>query len=178
MAKEWNGLQMLFAGQYTSAVLMGKGNPIRVPADMNGVKVGATGMAQDVVTACGGVPVFMIPPDMYQDLQTGVVSDALVAWGAAMDWQLQEQTKWVLDITFGGGEMSGVMNAQTWNKISPQDQQILTQVGSETEQVDFNFIAKPGTGSPPEMGSCGHTDNNTDRSRDAAMDRQISGTVE
>jgi TRAP-type C4-dicarboxylate transport system substrate-binding protein len=141
-AEELNGLHYLYSCTYTSNILMGKGNPIRVPADMNGKKIGATGLLQDVVSECGGTPVAMIPPEMYQNLQTGVVTETLVAWGAALDWQLQELVKYAINMSFGGGQLPVVMNMNTWNKISPQDQQIVTAVAADAEQVNRDFVTK------------------------------------
>jgi TRAP-type C4-dicarboxylate transport system substrate-binding protein len=141
-AEELAGLHFLYSCTYTSNILMGKGDPILVPADMNGKKIGASGLLQDVIIASGGTPVAMIPPEMYQNIQTGVVTDTLVAWGAALDWQLQELVKYVLDMSFGGGQLPTVMNENTWNKISPQDQQIVTAVAAEAEQVNRDFVTK------------------------------------
>jgi TRAP-type C4-dicarboxylate transport system substrate-binding protein len=141
-ADELAGLKFLWSDAYSTAVLMGKGSPIRVPADMKGVKIGCDGMRQDVVSSIGGVPVFTIPPNMYQQIQTGVVSGVLVAWGAALDWQLQEQVNYVLDFSFGGAQMPVFMNMNVWNKLSPQDQQIVTQVAAEAEQVNRDFVTK------------------------------------
>jgi TRAP-type C4-dicarboxylate transport system substrate-binding protein len=141
-ADELAGLHFLYSNTYTSNILMGKGDPILVPADMNGKKIGASGLLQDVISSCGGTPVAMIPPEMYQNIQTGVVTDTLVAWGAALDWQLQELVKYVLDMSFGGGQLPTVMTDTTWNKISPQDQQIVTQVAAEAEQVNRDFVTK------------------------------------
>jgi TRAP-type C4-dicarboxylate transport system substrate-binding protein len=141
-ADELSGLKLLYSNAYSTAVLMGKGNPIRVPADMNGVKIGCDGMRQDVVSTIGGVPVFTIPPQMYQQIQTGVVSGVLVAWGAALDWQLQEQVNYVLDFSFGGSQLPVFLNESVWNKLSEQDQQIVTQVAAEAEQVNRDFVTK------------------------------------
>ena len=145
-ADELAGFHWLYSCTYTSNVLMGKGDPILVPADMDGKKIGASGLLQDVIASAGGTPVAMIPPEMYQNIQTGVVTDTLVAWGAAYDWQLQELVKYVLDMSFGGGQLPTVMTDTAWNKISPQDQEIVTQVAAEAEQVNRDFV----TGQIPE----------------------------
>ncbi len=122
---EIKGLRLLWSDTYTTAVLMGK-KQIKVPADMAGVKVGVDGMRQQTAQSVSAVPVFTIPPQMYQQLQTGVVDSVMVAWGAALDWQLQEQVKYVLDWSFGGAQMPVFISEASWNKISPQDQQIIT----------------------------------------------------
>lgn len=139
-ANELKGFKLLWSNSYTSAVLMGKGSTITTPDQMKGVKVGCDGLRQETVTDIGGVPVFTIPPQMYQQMQTGVTGAVLAAWGAALDWQLQEQTNYVLDYSFGGGQLPVLLNTSVWNKISPQDQQIVTQVAAEAEQKNRDFV--------------------------------------
>jgi TRAP-type C4-dicarboxylate transport system substrate-binding protein len=136
---EIKGLKMLWSDTYTTAVLMGK-KQIKVPADMVGVKVGVDGMRQETTTTIGGVPVFTIPPQMYQQIQTGVVDSVEVAWGAALDWQLQEQVKYVLDWSFGGSQLPVFMSESAWNKISSQDQKIVMDVAALAEQQNRDFI--------------------------------------
>lgn len=140
VSKELSGLRLLWSDSYTSAVLMGKGSPVTTPDEMKGVKIGCDGMRQEAVTDIGGVPVFTIPPNMYQQVQTGVVKGILVAWGAALDWQLQEQVNYVLDFSFGGSQMPVFITTDAWNKLSPQDQQIVTQVAAEAEQKNRDFV--------------------------------------
>jgi TRAP-type C4-dicarboxylate transport system substrate-binding protein len=141
-ADEMKDFKLLYSNSYSSAVLMVKGNPIRVPADMVGVKVGADGLRQDTVDRIGGVPVFTIPPQMYQQIQTGVISATLVAWGAALDWQLQEQVNSVLDLSFGGSQLPVVMNKSVWDKISSSDQKLIMDIAMEAEQVNRDFVDK------------------------------------
>jgi TRAP-type C4-dicarboxylate transport system substrate-binding protein len=139
-AKEMEDFKFLYSNTYTSAVLMGTGNPIRVPSGINGLKVGCDAYRQDLVEYLGGAPVFTIPPMMYEQLQTGVIDVTTVAWGAALDWQLQELVDYVLDYDMGGGQLPVVMNIDTWNKISSKDQKIIMEVAAEAEQVNRDFV--------------------------------------
>jgi TRAP-type C4-dicarboxylate transport system substrate-binding protein len=101
-----------------------------------GVKIGCDGMRQDVVNVVGGVPVFTIPrADVPAGTDRGFDS-VLVSWGAAMDWQLQEQVKYVLDLSFGGSQMAVLMNQKSFDSLSAQDQQILMEVAAEAEKVN------------------------------------------
>jgi TRAP-type transport system periplasmic protein len=136
---EIKGLKLIWSDTYSTAVLMGK-KQIKVPADMAGVKVGVDGMRQQTAQSVSAVPVFTIPPQMYQQLQNGVVDSVMVAWGAALDWQLFEQTKWVLDWSFGGAQMPVFMSEAAFNKISAADQKILMDVAAEAEQKNREFV--------------------------------------
>jgi len=139
-AEELEGLKMLYSCTYTSAVLMGKGDQIRTPAGIKGKKAGVDAYRQDLVQYLEGAPVFTIPPMMYEQLQTGVVDCIMVAWGASMDWQLQELVDYVYNLDFGGGQLPCVISMDVWNKISPQDQQIMIEVAAEAEQVNRDFV--------------------------------------
>jgi TRAP-type C4-dicarboxylate transport system substrate-binding protein len=139
-AEELEGFKMLYSCTYTSAVLMGKGEPIRTPSGIKGKKVGCDAYRQDLVEHLNGAPVFTIPPQMYEQLQTGVIDVTTVAWGAALDWQIQELVNYVYDLSFGGGQLPLVINTSVWNKISAQDQKILTAVAAEAEQKNRDFV--------------------------------------
>ncbi len=138
---ELKGLKLIWSDTYSTAVLMGK-KQIKVPADMVNVKIGCDGMRQDVVKTIGGVPVFTIPPQMYQQLQTNVVSGVLASWGAALDWQLQEQVNYILDFSFGGSQMAVIMNEASYNKMSAADKKIFDEVCMAAEAVNRQFVAK------------------------------------
>jgi TRAP-type C4-dicarboxylate transport system substrate-binding protein len=139
-AEEMEDFKFLYSNTYTSAVLMGTGNVIRVPSGLKGIKVGCDAYRQDLVDYLGGAPVFTIPPMMYEQLQTGVIDVTTVAWGAALDWQLQELADYVLDYDMGGGQLPVVMNIDVWNKISSRDQKIIMEVAAEAEQKNRDFV--------------------------------------
>ncbi len=139
-AAELEGFKLLYSNTYTSAVLMGKGAPIRTPSGIKGLKVGCDAYRQDLVEYLSGAPVFTIPPMMYEQLQTGVIDVTTVAWGAALDWQLQELVDYVLDYSLGGGQLPVVMNMDVWDKISSKDQKIIMEVAAEAEQANRDFV--------------------------------------
>lgn len=145
-AEELEGFVLLYSCTYTSAVLMGTGDPIRTPSGISGLKVGADAYRQDLVEHLNGAPVFTIPPMMYEQLQTGVIDVTTVAWGAALDWQLQELVDYALDYSMGGGQLPLVVRTEVWDKISSKDQDIIMEVAAEAEQKNRDFV----TGQIPE----------------------------
>jgi TRAP-type C4-dicarboxylate transport system substrate-binding protein len=133
---------------------MGK-KQIHVPDDVVGTKVGCTGMAQDTIKALNGVPVFTVPPEMYQQMQTGVIDSATVAWGVALEWQLQEQVKNVMDFSFGGGQLPVFVTETAWGKISPEDQQIMMNVAAQAEQANREYNQNQKQEAQAKWGSIG-----------------------
>jgi len=140
--KEFEGFILLYTNCYSSAVIMGKGDPVRVPSAVKGKKVGSDGYRQDFVEQLQGAPVFTIPPMMYEQLQTGVLDLTTVAWGAAMDWQLQELVDYAIDISWGAGQLPLLLNESVWDKISSSDQKIIMEVAAEAEQVNREEVYK------------------------------------
>ena len=140
--KEFDGFILLYTNCYSSAVIMGKGDAVRVPSAVSGKKVGADGYRQDLVEQLNGAPVFTIPPMMYEQLQTGVLDLTTVAWGAAMDWQLQELVDYAVNISWGAGQLPLLLNESVWDQISSSDQKIIMEVAAEAEQVNREEVYK------------------------------------
>jgi TRAP-type C4-dicarboxylate transport system substrate-binding protein len=140
--KEFEGFILLYCNCYSSAVIMGKGDPVRLPSAVSGKKVGCDGYRQDMVEHLNGAPVFTIPPMMYEQLQTGVLDLTTVAWGAAMDWQLQELVDYAIDISWGAGQLPLLLNKSTWDKMSSKDQDIVMEVAAEAEAVNREEVYK------------------------------------
>jgi TRAP-type C4-dicarboxylate transport system substrate-binding protein len=140
--KEFEGFILLYTNCYSSAVIMGKGDPVRVPSGVKGKKVGADGYREDLVEYLQGAPVHTIPPMMYEQLQTGVLDLTTVAWGAAMDWQLQELVDYAIDLSWGGGQLPVLLNESVWDQISSKDQDIIMEVAAEAEAVNREEVYK------------------------------------
>lgn len=116
---------------YSEAYVISKGKRIRVPADVKGVKVGSNGIRLQLMEKLGAAPVTDIPPTAYEKLQTGVTQATFAAISAFHDFQLFEVSDYVLDVPFGAGGHPIVINKNTWNKISPGDQQIMKELAIE-----------------------------------------------
>jgi len=116
---------------YSESYLVSKGKRIRVPADVKGLKVGSNGIRLELMEKLGAAPVTDIPPTAYEKLQTGVTQATFAAISAFHDFQLFEVSDYVFDVPFGAGGHPIAINKNTWNKISPGDQQIMKDLASE-----------------------------------------------
>ena len=116
---------------YSESYLVSKGKRIRVPADVKGMKVGSNGIRLELMEKLGAAPVTDIPPTAYEKLQTGVTQATFAAISAFHDFQLFEVSDYVLDVPFGAGGHPIVVNKNTWNKISPKDQEIMKELAVE-----------------------------------------------
>ena len=116
---------------YAEAYLMSKKVRIQIPSDLNGIKIGSNGIRMDLAKYLNAAPVFDIPPTAYEKLQTGVTQATFIATAAAHQFQLYEVTDYALDIPFGGGGLVNLINKDTWEKISHDDQQIMIELATE-----------------------------------------------
>ncbi|UCD29288.1 MAG: TRAP transporter substrate-binding protein DctP [Planctomycetota bacterium] len=122
---------MFFYVIYSEAYLISKGKRIRLPADVKGLKVGSNGIRLELMEKLGAAPVPDIPPMAYEKLQTGVTQATFAAISAFYDFQLFEVSDYVLDVPFGASGHPIVINKNTWNKISPREQQIMKELAVE-----------------------------------------------
>jgi len=152
--KENAGLKLIWSDTYSTAYYMGK-KLVRNPADIVGVKIGCDGMRQEVVQSIGGTPVYTIPPLMYQQLQTGVVSGVLVSIGAAGDWQLQEQVKYCLDWSTGGSQMANIMNMDSYNKMDDASKKIWDDLCVQAEEMNRQVLVETAATNWPKFKNAG-----------------------
>jgi TRAP-type C4-dicarboxylate transport system substrate-binding protein len=133
--------EVFFYVIYSESYLISKSKQILVPADVKGMKVGSNGTRMDLMAKLGAAPVRDIPPTAYEKLQTGVTQATFAAISAVYNFQLYEVSDYILDIPFGGGGLPIVINKTTWNKISPQDRQIMKELAPEGARRSHEALA-------------------------------------
>jgi TRAP-type transport system periplasmic protein len=133
--------EMFFYVIYSESYLISKRKKILVPSDIKGLKVGSNAIRMELVSRIGAAAVDDIPPLAYEKLMTGVTDASFVAISAWHDFKLYEVTNYVLDLPFGGGGHPIVINKATWNKISPQDQQIMKELAPEGARRSHQALA-------------------------------------
>ncbi|MBN2403447.1 MAG: TRAP transporter substrate-binding protein DctP [Spirochaetes bacterium] len=107
--------------------------PIRVPADMKGQKVIATGYYGTMATYGGGIAMQTGPMDWYSGLQKGVVQHIITAYPPLGVFKLHEVTKYHVQFGEGGCGNSGMavlINLDLWKKLSAEDRAILVEAYS------------------------------------------------
>ncbi len=133
--------EMFFYVIYSESYLISKRKKILVPSDIKGMKIGSNAIRMELVSRIGAAAVDDIPPLAYEKLMTGVTDASFVAISAWHDFKLYEVTNYVLDLPFGGGGHPIVINKATWNKISPQDQQIMKELAPEGARRSHQALA-------------------------------------
>jgi TRAP-type C4-dicarboxylate transport system substrate-binding protein len=98
--------------------VLASSKPIKTLADMDGLKVITTArITSQGVQLLGGVPVTLIPTEIYSALQRGTGQAVLISWAAVTVFKLDEVTKFDVDTPFGHGPTYFFMNKELFAKL-------------------------------------------------------------
>jgi TRAP-type transport system periplasmic protein len=130
--KELQDVKLLYVHAHGPGILASR-KPVSRIEDMSGLKVRATGLSAKIVQNLGGTPVAMSQPETYESLQKGVVDATFCPIETLKGWKQGEVIESVTDTSAIGytTSMFVVMNKNAWDKLSPEQQQVFTQVSAE-----------------------------------------------
>jgi TRAP-type C4-dicarboxylate transport system substrate-binding protein len=118
-----------------------KGKPIGLPADVAGTKVRAAGkMMEAALQKAGASTVSMSSPETYSALQLGLLDEVWTSSGTFGSYRLYEVSKF-----YNSPENYSIyytiepiaVSMKTWAKLTPAQQQIMTEVGRSLEDEAF-----------------------------------------
>jgi TRAP-type C4-dicarboxylate transport system substrate-binding protein len=97
IAEEYKSIKPLALFIMSGSVIHSK-KPIKNLADLRGVKLAMEARANaQIIERLGGTPVTMVPPEMYQALQRGVVEGNAIGWMAVGSFKFDEVTSFHLN---------------------------------------------------------------------------------
>lgn len=113
--------------------ILASSKPVESLADLQGLKIRATGLSSKIVESLGGVPVGMSQPETYEALQKGVVEATLCPIETLKGWNQGEVVEYVTDSSATGytTSMFVAMNINTWDNLPADIQEIITEVSAE-----------------------------------------------
>ena len=121
----WAGMFAQFGSNIHS-----RGIKIVTPEDMNGVTFMTAGRVADYFTGMGGNGLNLDPSEVYISLERGIFSVDVIHWAAL--WGYRTIELFDHHLMFGGegnglfyGLMGFLINADTWNSLSPEHQKII-----------------------------------------------------
>ena len=125
----------LWPGQY---IISRK--PIKSPADLKGLKIRVYGAADtDLVRALGMEPVAITFAEVYTALERGTVDAALTGSYPAFAVKLFEVSKFIVDVNHGPNSGVLVVSKKSWDKLTPDQQQVLRKLGDEFTQRGWDM---------------------------------------
>jgi len=130
--KEVSDVHVLYIHAHGPGILASR-KPVRELKDLAGMKVRATGLSSKIVQSLGGTPVAMSQPETYEALQKGVVEATFCPVETLKGWKQGEVINSITDSSVIGytTAMFVVMNQSAWDRLSPELQEVFTQVSNE-----------------------------------------------
>jgi TRAP-type C4-dicarboxylate transport system substrate-binding protein len=127
-AKEMPDIRVCHVFLFAPGALHSK-RPIKVPADMKGVK----GRAAQATLArtfalLGGSSVPVAAPEARDALERGVVELMTAPWGSMLrPWNLDKAVPYTLDMSFYSGVLMDGMNKASYDKLSPAHKKVIDE---------------------------------------------------
>src|SRR6202012_2940254 len=118
-----------------------KSKPINLPADLDKMKVrGAGKMMEAALQSAGASTVSMASSETYSAMQLGLLDGLWTSSGTFGSYRIYEVAKYYdspedYSIYFTIEPIA--ISMKTWNKLTPEQQKILTDVGQSLEQSAF-----------------------------------------
>ncbi len=103
-----------------------KGKPVRSFEDVKGLKLRTPSVeGKEMLEAWGATPVSLPAPEIYDAMQKGVIDGGVLPVAALADFNLFDVVDYVTIGNFNTSLFYVVMNKDSWNKISAEDQAII-----------------------------------------------------
>ena len=130
--KEVQDVKILYAHAHGPGILASK-RPVRTLADLEGMKIRATGFCSRVVECLGASPIGMSQGETYEALQKGVVDATFCPVETLKGWKQGEVISAVTDSHCIGYTTTFfvAMNLEEWEALPPDIRTILEQTSSE-----------------------------------------------
>ena len=127
----FEGLKMLAVGA-TPPVVIHANKPVRLPADLKGKRVRASGdHLTRVIEALGGAPVQVGGGQIAESLSRGVVDMTLNNWGFVCDFKVNEVSSQHLDLPLGAVAVGIVMRQDRFDALPPDARSALEGASGE-----------------------------------------------
>ncbi|MBN1189676.1 MAG: TRAP transporter substrate-binding protein [Dehalococcoidales bacterium] len=128
MDTELKEVKLLAVSPTAPSQLLTRTKQVKTLEDLKGLKIAGTSPAHaKTVEALGGVPVLQTEGEVYTSLERGLVDGRLHAWDSTVVWKGMEVTKYrTANVNGPLNLMLILMNMDSWNKLSPEMQNIMT----------------------------------------------------
>ena len=129
---------------------------VRVPEDIKGLQVAATGWIVDYVRVLGAAPVAISAMDRYMAADRGTIDGSLDIWGGIFALKLYEANKFYLEgVEFGDSPAALIMNRKKYESLPPDIKQLFQDnkaYGIEQLTWAFDSFAELGKKKAVEAG--------------------------
>jgi len=157
-AEEMGAVRPLVLFSFPGYVMSSK-KSIASVADLAGVKIGVTSrVGAQGLTLLGGVPVTLMPNEVYQAVQRDTVNGVILSWAAVSIFKVDEMTKYELDLPFGFGPSYFFMNKDVYARLPAAAQKAIDKHSGDTLNVQMSKACfEAGNANKPNLLARGHT---------------------
>ncbi len=155
---EWDALNLHFVANITTGPiqLVCKDKAIQSVADLSGVKMRGISVYGKVAKDLGAIPVKMTAYDTYQGLDTGLIDCTMFYSYAIPAFKLNEVATDVTMLDWGAlMGLAIVMNKDAYDAMSPENQAIIDELGSEMVDVYAQKIGEANAKAVADMEAAG-----------------------
>ena len=147
-----NGVKTLFFHHLNAYQLVCK-DEITGVADMQGKKMRTWGKELPrAVEAVGATPVTLFLPEIYEGLSRGTVDCIPFSVDLMVNYKIYEVAKHIHDITIWQGPTNGTwISLKSWEKLTPEQQQIMQEVSLEAMRKDRDVTIAAGEAAIEEL---------------------------
>ncbi|MDO9534632.1 MAG: TRAP transporter substrate-binding protein [Bacillota bacterium] len=129
--KEYDDVKVVWIGTTDTSVLI-SGKPVEKIDDFKGMRIRTPGPVQnDMATAFGATPVSMPYAEVYDAIQRGIVDATFGPQTSIFPFNFHEVAQNIVKVDFYSTPLYVVMNKSVWEKISPEDQAVITELMDE-----------------------------------------------
>lgn len=131
---EFDGLKVIALWAADDAGLYTRDKPIRSLDDIAGMLLRSPSAAQaGQIEAMGGTPVALPIPELYPQLERGVIDGAMVPFTTILDFRMHEVANYftLTGPVFGRSQFTVVMNENSYNNLSAEHQAIIDRLSGE-----------------------------------------------
>lgn len=120
--------------------------PVNALDDLKGKKIRTWGEDMPrLVKAAGGTPVTIFLPELYENLQRGVIDGCPFSVDFIQTYKIYEVAKYVTEVVMWEGPAWGVFFSQkSWDKLSAKHQQIIMDVAERARKLELTKTAEAG----------------------------------
>ena len=127
--KQFEANKVVLTWTSNSYFLATRSKQVKTLDDMKGLKIRTTGgPPTEMIKALGAVPIAMGMPDVYLNLEKGVIDGALLPWEATYSFKLYEVAKYITHAPFHAVYFTQAFNIAKWNSLSPDVQKKIMSV--------------------------------------------------
>jgi TRAP-type transport system periplasmic protein len=129
---------------YSAVVYTHHSRFFKKPDDFKGQKIRQTGMwGTKELTAYGGVPVNVLPPELYTSAQRKIVDGICTINMLTDSFKLYEVQKYITEFPESMGQLVCFgLNMDVFNKLDKKTQDIIIQAGKEAETFSWDYGRK------------------------------------